>query len=196
MGAVPGAGDRGHHRGNLSTATAYIADISKPEERVKNFTLIGIAWSLGLISGPATGALFGQISLEAPAYVAAALSFLNVLLGIFLLPESLPKDRRETTPMHLRDFNPIVAIVEMARKPGLGWLLIVTCLFNFGFNGIASTSSLFMIDKFNAQSWQIGLMMALGGLPWRWCSSCLCSGWSGAQASGARHYQPGWAGRW
>ena len=166
--------------GNLSTATAYIADISKPEERVKNFTLIGIAWSLGLILGPAMGALFGQISLEAPAYVAAALSFLNVLLGIFLLPESLPKDRRETTPMHLRDFNPIVAIVEMARKPGLGWLLIVTCLFNFGFNGITSTSSLFMIDKFNAQSWQIGLMMALGGLPWRWCSSCLCSGWSGA----------------
>lgn len=149
--------------GNLSTATAYIADVSKPEERVKNFTLIGIAWSLGLILGPAMGALTAQISLEAPAYVAAALSFLNVLLGIFLLPESLPKDRREKKPMHLRDFNPIVAIFEMARKPGLGWLLIVTCLFNFGFNGITSTSSLFMIDKFNAQSWQIGLMMALGG---------------------------------
>jgi DHA1 family tetracycline resistance protein-like MFS transporter len=149
--------------GNLSTATAYIADVSKPEERVKNFALIGIAWSLGLILGPAMGALLAQISLEAPAFVAALLSFMNVFLGIFLLPESLPKERRETAPMHLRDFNPIVAIFDMARKPGLGFMLIVTCLFNFGFNGISSTSSLFMIDKFNAQSWQIGLMMALGG---------------------------------
>jgi multidrug resistance protein len=149
--------------GNLSTATAYIADVSKPEERAKNFTLIGIAWSLGLILGPAMGALTSQISLEAPAFVAAILSFLNVFLGIFLLPESLPKERRETAPMHLRDFNPIVAIFDMARKPGLGWMLAVTCLFNFGFNGITSTSSLFMIDKFNAQTWQIGLIMALGG---------------------------------
>lgn len=149
--------------GNLSTATAYIADVSKPEERAKNFTLIGIAWSLGLILGPAMGALTSQISLEAPAYVAAILSFLNVLLGIFLLPESLPKERRETAAMRWRDFNPIVAIFDMARKPGLGWMLVVTCLFNFGFNGITSTSSLFMIDKFNAQTWQIGLMMALGG---------------------------------
>src|SRR5512143_2039217 len=72
--------------GNLSTATAYIADISKPEERTKNFTLIGIAWSLGLIMGPALGGVFSQLSLEAPAYASAVLSFANVILGIFLLP--------------------------------------------------------------------------------------------------------------
>lgn len=150
--------------GNLSTATAYIADISKPEERTKNFTLIGIAWSLGLILGPALGGVFSQLSLEAPAYASAVLSFANVILGIFLLPESLPAERRETTPMRARDFNPIVAIFEMARKPGLGWLLLVTCLFNFAFNGINSTGSLFMIDKFDAQSWQVGLLMTLSGV--------------------------------
>lgn len=150
--------------GNLSTATAYIADISRPEERAKNFTLIGIAWSLGLILGPAIGAVFAQISLAAPALAAAVLSFVNLLLGIFLLPESLPKERRETTPMRTRDFNPIVAIFEMARKPGLGWLLLVTCLFNFAFNGINSIATLFMIQKFKAQSWQVGLLLTLGGV--------------------------------
>lgn len=150
--------------GNLSTATAYIADISKLEERTKNFALIGIAWSLGLILGPTVGAGFSQISLEAPAYAAAALSFANMLLGMLVLKESLPKERRETTPMQARDFNPILAIFDMARKPGLGWLLLVTCLFNFAFNGIGSTNSLFLIDKFSAQSWQIGLLMTLGGI--------------------------------
>jgi DHA1 family tetracycline resistance protein-like MFS transporter len=149
--------------GNLSTAAAYIADVSKPEERAKNFSLIGTAWSLGLILGPAAGGLLGQLNLGAPAYAAAALSILNVLLGIFILPESLPKERRETTSMHANDFNPIVSIFEMARKPGLGWLLLVTCLFNFAFNGINSTSTLFVIQKFSAQTWQVSLLLMLAG---------------------------------
>ena len=84
--------------GNLSTATAYIADVSKPEERSKNFTLIGMAWGLGLILGPALGSVFGQISLESPAYAAAVLSMVNVLLGLFLLPESLPREQRGDQP--------------------------------------------------------------------------------------------------
>jgi DHA1 family tetracycline resistance protein-like MFS transporter len=150
--------------GNLSTASAYIADISKPEERTKNFTLIGIAWSLGLILGPALGGLFSQISMAAPAYAAGLLAFLNLLLSIFFLPESLPPERRERTPMKARDFNPIVSIIDMARKPGLGRLLLITCLFNFAFNGISSTSSLFLIDKFGIQSWQVSLLMTMGGL--------------------------------
>ena len=150
--------------GNLSTAAAYIADVSKPEERSKNFTLIGMAWSVGLILGPAAGGILGQFHLGAPAYTAAALSLLNVLMGIFILPESLPKERRETAPLRGSDFNPIVSIFEMARKPGLGWLLIVTCLFNFAFNGINSTSTLFVIEKFSAQPWHLSLLLGLAGI--------------------------------
>jgi DHA1 family tetracycline resistance protein-like MFS transporter len=150
--------------GNLSTASAYIADISKPEERTKNFTLIGIAWSLGLILGPAIGGLFTQINLAAPAYAAAILSFVNVFLSYFFLPESLPAEHREITSMKMSDLNPIVAIFDMARKPGLGWLLLVTCLFSFAFNGISSTSSVFLIDKFGAQAWQVSLLLTLGGV--------------------------------
>lgn len=150
--------------GNLSTASAYIADVSKPEERSKNFVLIGMAWSVGLILGPAAGGILGQFNLLAPAFAAAALSFLNVLLGIFILPESLPLERRETAPMRASDFNPIVAIFEMARKPGLGWLLLVMAMFNFAFNGINSTSTLFVIQKFAAQPWHLSLLLGLAGI--------------------------------
>jgi DHA1 family tetracycline resistance protein-like MFS transporter len=150
--------------GNLSTATAYIADVSKPEERSKNFALIGMAWSLGLILGPAAGGLLGQFSLATPAFVAAGLSVSNVLLGLFLLPESLPKERRETSAMRANDFNPIMSIFEMARKPGLGWLLLVTSLFNFSFNGINSTAAVFMIQKFSAQLWQISALTMVAGV--------------------------------
>jgi len=150
--------------GNMSTANAYIADVSKPEERAKNFTLIGIAWSLGMILGPAAGGVLGQVSKNLPAYVAALLSLLNVFLGYFLLPESLPKERRNAAPLRASDFNPIAAISEMARKPGLGGLLLVTCLFNFAFMGINSTSTLFLIRKFNVDPGQLGSLMALAGI--------------------------------
>ena len=150
--------------GNMSTASAYIADVSKPEDRANNFTLIGVAWGLGLVLGPALGGIFGEISLEAPAFFAAALSMLNVLVGYFILPESLPVDQRDKTPLRASDFNPIVSIYEMARKPGLAWVLVVLGLFNFSFNGINSTSALFFIHKFNAQTSQISLLMVLGGI--------------------------------
>lgn len=150
--------------GNLSTASAYIADISKPEERPKNFALIGIAWSLGLILGPALGGVLGKLSLQAPAFAAAGLSFLNLILGVFLLPESLPKAARNPSPLRWQDFNPIYSIYEMAIKPGLGGLLLATALFNFAFNGVGSTSNLFMIDKFGANPEQVGWLMMLAGL--------------------------------
>lgn len=150
--------------GNQSTAAAYIADVSTPEARAKNFALIGMAWGVGLILGPALGAALGQFSLAAPAFTAAALALASMLLGLVLLPESLPGEARETTPMRLGDLNPFGSIGEMARKPGLGWLLLVLCLFNFAFNGINSTETLFLIEKFAAQPWQAGAMLVIAGI--------------------------------
>jgi DHA1 family tetracycline resistance protein-like MFS transporter len=150
--------------GNLSTAGAYIADVSRPEERSRNFTIIGTAWSLGLILGPALGGIFGQFSLQAPAFVAAALALLSVLLGLFLLPESLPLEKRNTSRMSLRDYNPIATIFDMARKPGLGLLLLVNAIFSFAFNGASSTSALFVIQKFSAATWQVSLLLVLSGV--------------------------------
>jgi len=150
--------------GNLSTSSAYIADISKPEERSKNFAIIATAWSLGLIMGPALGGLFGQFSLETPAYVAGAVTLLNLLLGFFLLPESLPASKRDTTKLVLRDYNPILTIMDMAVRPGLGAIILISAIFSFAFNGMNSILALFMIQKFTAGTWQLSLMMMLSGV--------------------------------
>ncbi len=150
--------------GNLSTASAYIADVSTPQNRARNFGLIGVAWGVGLIVGPALGAVLGQIDLAMPAFVAAALSFVNMLLAIFLLPESLPKEQREHSRLRANDLNPFVSIMVLARLPALGHLFFALCLFNFAFNGINSTQTLFFIDKFAVQPRQLGSLMVVGGI--------------------------------
>jgi len=150
--------------GNLSTAAAYIADVSKPEERAKNFTLIGMAYGIGFILGPALGGALGQISVDMPLFAAGIVSLLSVGLIYFLLPESLPKEKRETASLRARDFNPFVAISDMARKPGIGLLLLVSALFNFTFDGINSTTGVFIVDKFAALPWAIGLLFVIAGV--------------------------------
>src|SRR5262249_3896208 len=96
--------------GNLSTASAYIADVSEPEARPRNFGLVGLAWGLGLVLGPALGGIMSRLSLEAPIFAAAILSTVGVILVYFELPESLPKERRETAPVRLNDLNPFASI--------------------------------------------------------------------------------------
>jgi DHA1 family tetracycline resistance protein-like MFS transporter len=81
-----------------------------------------------------------------------------------LLPESLAREQRETRVMRAADLNPFVSIGEMARKPGLGRLLLVLSLFNFAFNSINSTETLFLIDTFAAQPWQVGALLVLAGI--------------------------------
>lgn len=149
--------------GNMSTASAYIADVSSPEERARNFTLGGLAWGVGLVLGPAMGAVFGQINLMAPAFIAAGLSLASLMLAFFWLPESLPVEQRQRAPIRLDDLNPLVAIRGMGGRPGMGRFLVILCLFNFAFSGIGSIETLFMIQRFAAQPWQVGLRLALIG---------------------------------
>ncbi len=163
--------------GNLSTSSAYIADISRPEERSKNFAIISTAWSMGLILGPALGGAFGQFSLETPAFVAGGVTLLNLVLGYFLLPESLPKEKRDTTRLQMRDYNPVASIIDMAGKPGLGAVLLVNSVFSFAFNGTNSTIALFMIQKFSAETWQLGLMMIISGASIALANSFLVPRW-------------------
>ncbi len=150
--------------GNLSTAAAYIADVSSPAERARNFTLIGMAYGVGFILGPALGGALGQVSVDAPILAAGVISLISVVLIYFLLPESLPKTRREKRPLQPRDFNPLISIRDMARKPGIALLLLVTALFNFTFDGINSSVSVFLVDKFSVQPWQIGLLFVAVGV--------------------------------
>ncbi len=144
----------GFTAGNASIASAYVADVTPPQDRAKNYGFIGMAYGLGFILGPTLGGLLSQISLDAPVFAAGTLSLLAVV-GFFILPESLPKEKRLTQPLRIADLNPFGSIFEMLRRPTVGGLLIVQCLFFFVFNGNNIMLPVFMIDKFGALPWQI-----------------------------------------
>ena len=84
---------------SATTANAYIADVSKPENRARNFGLIGVAFGLGFIFGPAIGGLLGSIDLRLPFFASAGLALLNWLYGFFVLPESLPPGEARRLPL-------------------------------------------------------------------------------------------------
>ena len=92
---------------SLTAANAYIADVSTPETRARNYGLAGVAFGLGFIFGPALGGLLGGINLRLPFIVAAILALINWLYGFFVLPESLTSDRRSSLSWH--KLNPSVA---------------------------------------------------------------------------------------
>lgn len=111
------------------TATAFIADISNPEEKAARFGMIGAAFGVGFVIGPALGGIAATLHITAPFWIAAVLAGANVLFGIFVLPESLSIEKRRK--MAKRDINPFSAIFEAFRMPGLAVPLI--CLFIFEF---------------------------------------------------------------
>ena len=130
-----------------STAQAFIADVSTPEDRAKNFGITGAAFGLGFTVGPALGGLLSKFSLELPIFVAAALALLNFVWGYFSLPESLPKEKRQTK-LEFKDFNPIGQIRQMLGKTQLRGLLLSFFLFNFVFTGFSSIYVLFLNQRF------------------------------------------------
>lgn len=149
--------------GNQSVATAYIADVSTDDTRARDFALVGLAWGSGLVVGPAAGAALGQWHLEAPAFAAAGLALLALVLGLVWLPESLPPAQRVTRQVRLGDFNPFGAIWSVWNRPGLDTVLLALCLFNGAFQGIASIESLFLVERFAAQPWHIGAVLVCTG---------------------------------
>lgn len=111
------------------TATAYLADVSRPEERAANFGLIGATFGVGFVLGPAIGGLLAGISVTAPFWVAAALAGANVIFGLFVLPESLPPEKRRA--FTFRDANPFATIAKIGRLPGVALPLAVLFVFEF-----------------------------------------------------------------
>ena len=141
-----------------------IADVSTPQERPKNFALIGISFGLGFIIGPALGALLSPLSLDAPAYAAGILSLASMLAMWFGLPETLPPGKRNKAPLTARDFNPLVSIGAMLRKPGMPALFAVSLAFAFGFNATFSIFGKYVAEKFVVPPWQIGLYFFVAGV--------------------------------
>lgn len=113
-------------QGNIAIANAYVADISSPEQRAKRFGLLGAMMGVGFIIGPVVGGLMGAINLHLPFYLAGGLTLLNLLYGYFVLPESLPLDKRKA--FDWREANPIKALRGLAQLRGVGPLVGVVAL--------------------------------------------------------------------
>ena len=154
----------GFGAGSASTAGAYVADTTPPQDRAKNYGLLGMAFGLGFILGPTLGGLLSQISLNAPAFAAGILSSLAAIVGFLILPESLPKEKRETKPLRLADLNPFASIFEMLRRPTVRGLLVAQLLFFFVFHGNNNMLPVFMIEKFTAEPWQVATLFATSGI--------------------------------
>ena len=134
--------------GSISTAQAYIADISSPQQRAKNFALVGATSSLGFILGPAIGGALGQTNVTLPAFGAGRFSLLAAIFGYLLLPESLPNNMRVTGPVQFSKMNPLAAVTDMARRANLGILLVAVFVFNLVYGAMGSNFSVYTIEKF------------------------------------------------
>lgn len=108
---------------NAAVANAYVADITPPEERARRFGLLGAMFGLGFIAGPVVGGLLGAIDLHLPFFAAGALAMANLLYGWFVLPESLPADRRRAVSW--RSANPLTSLRELTELKGIGMLVAV-----------------------------------------------------------------------
>lgn len=145
-----------------ATANAFVADISAPDDRARRFGLVGAAFGAGFVAGPLLGGLLAGIDLRAPFWAAAGLAALNALAGAFVLPESLPADRRR--PFRLRTANPFGALRELRRLPGLHRLVAVAFLYALGFNVWPAIWSYYGAAAFGWDAWWIGLSLAVFGL--------------------------------
>jgi MFS family permease len=134
--------------GNISAAQAFIADVTAPHERAKNMGLIGAAFGLGFIFGPALGGLLAHISLQAPAFAAGGLSLMTACFGYFVLPESLPRGKRRREPIRLRELNPAGQVGAALGRPELRPFLLALLAINFTLSGLQTNFAVFTLARF------------------------------------------------
>jgi DHA1 family tetracycline resistance protein-like MFS transporter len=139
---------------SFSTAGAYIADITPPEKRAQNFGLIGAAFGVGFVIGPALAGLLGGINPRLPFWVAAGLALINWLFGLFVLPESLPKDRR--APFSWRKANPVGSLQLLAAHPGLLGMAGMFFFYMLAHQSLQQIFVLFTGYRFGWETSQVG----------------------------------------
>lgn len=147
---------------SFSTANAYIADITPPEKRAQSFGIIGSAFGLGFVLGPALGGLTGEVDPRLPFWIASALCFTSAAYGYFVLPESLPPEKR--TPFNLAKANPIGSLGFLASHGEVIWLAAVSVIWNTAFWVIPSTSVLYAGYRFGWTEKDVGLMLMCIGI--------------------------------
>jgi DHA1 family tetracycline resistance protein-like MFS transporter len=147
---------------SFTPAYAYIADISPPERRAQSFGVIGAMFGVGFIVGPALGGLLGGLGPRAPFFAAAALSLANVTYGLFVLPESLPPEKRR--PFDWKRANPVGTLAQMRKHPVVLGVLGALFLWMVAHQVMPATWSFYTKDRFGWSEATIGASLALAGL--------------------------------
>jgi len=147
---------------SITTASAYIADISTPENRAKNFGMIGAAFGLGFIIGPVIGGILGQYGARIPFYATAILCFLNFLYGYFILPESLSEENRR--PFELKRANPVGSFMHLKKYPSLINLVLATFILYVASHAVQTNWSYFTMYKFDWNEGMVGISLGAIGL--------------------------------
>ncbi|MGA7073204.1 TCR/Tet family MFS transporter [Bradyrhizobium sp.] len=147
---------------SVSTAFAYIADITPAEKRAAVFGKVGAAFGAGFIIGPAIGGLLGDADPRLPFWVAAGLSFANTIYGLLILPESLPRDRR--APFRWKSANPIGALNLLRSKRILAGLSLVNFFTQLAHAVLPSTFVLYATYRYGWDSKTVGVTLAMVGI--------------------------------
>lgn len=146
---------------NVATASAYIADVTPPEKRAAAFGIIGAAFGVGFVIGPALGGLLGGIDIRLPFWVAAGLSLLNAAYGFFVLPESLPPEKR--TGFLWKRANPVGSLKLLRSHPELSGLATSSFVGYIAHTVLPSTAVLYTTYRYGWSETTVGLTLAAVG---------------------------------
>ena len=150
--------------GNISVAQAYIADVTDEKSRAKGLGMIGAAFGLGFIFGPATGGFLSQWGYAVPAFAAAGLVTINLLMVYFWLPESLTPEKRAALAQSEKPKFTLNALFDALKRPFSGSLLITRFVFGLAFSVFQTIFSLYALRRFNLDAQQTGYVLTYVGI--------------------------------
>ena len=145
-----------------SVANAYIADVTKPEDRGRAFGMTGAAFGFGFVFGPVIGGLLGDIHTRLPFFVAAGIAGINFLYGYFILPESLPKEHRR--PFNWKRANPFGALRHFAKLPRVAWFIVAIGFYQIAHAVYPQTWSFHGEIRYDWTEFEIGLSLGVVGI--------------------------------
>jgi DHA1 family tetracycline resistance protein-like MFS transporter len=147
---------------SFGTAFAYIADVTPPEKRAASFGMVGAAFGLGFVLGPALGGVLGHYDPRLPFWAAGGMAVINAAYGFFVLPESLPKDKRSA--FSLRKANPVGSLVLLRSHRELAGLALTYFIMQLAHVVLPAVTVLYMSYRYGWNSLQVGLMLAAVGV--------------------------------
>ncbi len=147
---------------SFTTASAYIADVSTPENRAQNFGILGAAFGIGFIIGPVLGGVLGRYGVQIPFLTAAGLAFLNAMYGYFILPESLAPEKRR--PFEWKRANPLGSLRQLKKYPSIAGLVVSLILIYIAAHAVQSTWTFFTMLRFKWSEDLVGYSLGFAGL--------------------------------